>query len=152
MHTFAYTLVAIKGSRTKSHRLRAKGSSFATAAATVEKTLTEHKVEDGNLPEKTCLYCKGGHMLVLCTLLEKRAQSEKTDFLKKTGICFGCLCGGHISIECRKHLSCKTCGLRHPSILHIHHKDKGVDVEKGKSNSESAVGSSLVTVQTSTLQ
>lgn len=90
-------------------------------------------------------------MLEFCTLLEKRAQSEKIDFLKKTGVCFGCLCTGHISKECRKRLSCKTCGLRHPSMLHIHHKDKEADVEKGKRNSESAVGSSLVTVQTSGL-
>lgn len=36
-------------------------------------------------------------------------------------------------------------------MLHIHHKDKGADAEKGKSNSESAVGSSLVAVQTSGL-
>lgn len=90
-------------------------------------------------------------MLEFCTLLEKRAQSEKTDFLKKSGVCFGCVCTGHISKECRKRLSCKTCGLRHPSMLHIHHKDKGADAEKGKSNSESAVGSYLVIVQTSAL-
>ncbi len=81
----APALVVIKeGSRIKSPRLRAKGSSFATAATTVEKTVTEHKIKDGNLTEKTCLYCKGRHMLEFCTLLEKRAQSEKIDFLKKS--------------------------------------------------------------------
>ncbi len=148
----APALVAIKeGSRIKSPRLRAKGSSFATAATTVEKTVTGYKIKDENLSERTCLYCKGKHMLEFCTLLKKRAQSEKIDFLKGTGVCFGCLCTGHISKECRKRLSCKTCGLRHPSMLHIHHKGKGADVEKGKSNLESSVGSSLVTVQTSGL-
>lgn len=40
------TLVANKeGSRTKSPPLRAKGSSFATAATKVEETLTEHKLK-----------------------------------------------------------------------------------------------------------
>lgn len=48
-------LVAIKeGNSAKSPCSKAKGSCFATAAITVEKTLMEHKVKDGNLHEKTC--------------------------------------------------------------------------------------------------
>ncbi len=90
------------------YHYRAKGSSFATAATTVEKTVTGYKIKDENLSERTCLYCKGKHMLEFFTLLEKRAQSEKIDFLKGTGVCFGCLCTGHICKECRKRLSCKT--------------------------------------------
>ena len=55
------------------------------------------------------------HTLESCFLLEKKAHSEKMEFLKKNGVCFGCLCTGHISNECRKRLSCKTCGSRHPA-------------------------------------
>ena len=36
-------------------------------------------------------------------------------------------------------------------MLHIHHKDKGAEAEEGKRNLKSAVGSSLVEVQTSRL-
>lgn len=92
-----------EGSRTKSLCSGAKGSSFATAATTVERTLTEHKVKDGHSPERTCLYCKGGHMLGFCTLLEKRVQSEKIDFLKKLGVCFDCLGTENVSIV--KHVA-----------------------------------------------
>ncbi len=46
-------------------------------------------------------------MLEFCTLWRRELQSEKIDFLKGTGVCFGCLCTGHISKECRKRLSCK---------------------------------------------
>lgn len=128
---------------------RAKGSSFATPVE--RKTMSENTVVDGHSPERTCLYCKGGHMLELCALLEKRAHSEKIDFLKTNGVCFGCLCTGHISKDCRKRLSCETCGLRHPSMLHIHPEERGACPDKGKSNFECTVDSSLVAVQTSGL-
>lgn len=78
-----------ESSRTRPPHLGAKGSSFATAATTVGRTFTEHRVEDGHVPERTYLYCNGGHMLEFCTLLEKRAQSEKIDFLRRNGVCFG---------------------------------------------------------------
>ena len=128
-------------------RPKARGSSFATTFTTVERDAHwENRVKDG--PEKTCLFCKKGrHTLESCFLLEKKAHSEKMEFLKKNGVCFGCLCTGHISKECRKRLSCKTCGSRHPSWLHIHSKENG-DPEKGRSNSDRAVDSALVEVQT----
>ena len=57
-------------------------------------------------------------------MLGKKPHNEKISFFKENGICFGCLCTGHISKECRKCLSRELCDSRHPSILHIHHKEK----------------------------
>ena len=128
-------------------RSKIKGSSFATTVTAVERNtrMEEKRVKPGYVSEKTCLYCnRSGHMLESCNLLERRAHSEKMDFLKRHGICFGCLCTGHISKECRNRLSCKICGSRHPSMLHIHQKEKGAEADKGRMDS----GGALVSVQT----
>lgn len=45
-------------------------------------------------------------------------DERKIGFLKENGICFGCLCTGHISKDCRKRISCSRCSFKHPTILH----------------------------------
>ena len=64
-------------------------------------------------------------------------------------MCFGCLCIGHRSKDCWKRLSCEVCSLKHPSILHIHPKEKLTDSVRAKRESGPAVGSALNSVQTS---
>lgn len=110
------------------------------------------KKEGAPLDKRTCLYCKGEHALELCSLLGKRAHKQKITFLKEQKVCFGCLCIGHISKDCRRRMSCKTCGARHPSMLHIHPKNKDQDKDQaGVADTNTAVGSSLVEVQSSGL-
>ena len=88
---------------------------------TVKRRAPPDNKRDGY--EKVCLYCENcGHTLESCVLLEKKAHSE--NFLKTNGVCFSCLCTGHISRECRRRLFCEICGSRHPSMLHIHQKKK----------------------------
>lgn len=48
----------------------------------------------------------------------KMPHERKIGFLKENGICFGCLCTGHISKDCRKRISCSKCSLKHPTVLH----------------------------------
>lgn len=69
-------------------------------------------------------------MLDSCPLLEKRTHKEKICFLRAKCVCFGCLCIGHISKDCRKRISCAECVLKHPNILHIHPKEKGKDSDQ----------------------
>lgn len=144
----APTLVASKdSSRVKSMpRSKVGRSSFATTVAAVKGAPPDNK-RDGY--QKVCLYCKNrGHTLELCTLLERKAHREKMEFLKTNGVCFGCLCTGYISRECRKRLSCKICGSRHPSMLHVHQKE---NEREDKDISTRAADDSVVEVQTSGL-
>lgn len=79
----APTLAAVKeGGRTKSMpRSKVRGSSFGTTVTTVKKRAPPDNKGDGS--EKACLYCKCcGHTLESCTLLERKAHSEKMNFLK----------------------------------------------------------------------
>ncbi|KAG1936405.1 hypothetical protein F2P79_018737 [Pimephales promelas] len=97
---------------------RAKGSSFATTVATVER-----KVESGT------------------KVKEDRSAGMKACIF----------CGGHMSRDCRKRLSCKVCSLKHPTALHIYPKEKENNLVQVKGESETAVGSSLISVQSSGL-
>ena len=77
-----------------------------------------------SLVNKVCLFCEGGHTLEFCSQLEKRAHTENFPFLSEKGVCYGCLCIGHVRKDCRRRLSCKVCSLKHPTILHIYSKVK----------------------------
>lgn len=90
-------------------------SSFAT---TVTETLGGKECSKRFVNE-ICLFCEGEHSLDSCNKLAGKSHGEKMNFLKKRGICFGCLCTGHISRDCKKRSICKICHLKHPSLLHI---------------------------------
>lgn len=76
--------------------------------------------------------------------MEKRAHSEKFSFLKENGVCFGCLCIGHISRHCKKRLLCRICSLKHLSILHIHPKERAKEAEQAEQKLDTAVGNAIV--------
>lgn len=84
-----------------------KGTSFATTVAPAER--------------KTCI-CFGG--LDLCLQLGKRPNKENIGFLREHGVCFGCLCIGHISKVCRKRITCDKFGLKHPHSTFLQKKRK----------------------------
>lgn len=67
----------------------------------------------------SCLYCTLGHALEHRPQLRKWTHREKLDFLKEKGVCFGCLCIGHMSKDYNKRISCKVCNQSNASIRHI---------------------------------
>lgn len=68
---------------------------------------------------KACICCGGEHTLDVCVQMGRMPHERKIGFLKENGICFGCLCTGHISKDCRKRITCSRCSLKHPTILHM---------------------------------
>uniref|UniRef100_A0AAZ1XPU5 CCHC-type domain-containing protein n=1 Tax=Oreochromis aureus TaxID=47969 RepID=A0AAZ1XPU5_OREAU len=104
---------------------KAKKSSFATTVAKVEgKIVPALRRESGSVVTKVCLFCGAGHMLDLCPSFERKLHCERLSFLKENGVCFGCLRIGHRSKDCRKRLLCKVCNQKHPTLLHIHSKQR----------------------------
>ena len=138
----------VRNSKSPSYS-KVKGSSFATTIATVDK-----RVEPSTKREKVstvCLFCGAGHTLDFCRLLENKTHSEKMSFLKENGVCFGCLCIGHRSKDCRRRLLCKICNLKHPTMLHIHPKLRETDAKQTKVGPETANADALISVQSSGL-
>ncbi len=66
--------------------LREKKSGFTTSVSPVQKM--NGKPTGSALK---CLFCQEEHKLDSCYELKKKPHSEKMDFLKKKGVCFGCL-------------------------------------------------------------
>lgn len=73
----------------------------------------------------SCLYCAAGnHVLEKCFKLGKKTHREKLDYLKEKGLCFSCLCTGHLSKNCDRRIICNKCNRTHPSVLHIGEKER----------------------------
>ena len=56
--------------------------------------------------EMLCLYCNAGHALENCSSLRNRPYSERIEFLKLKGLCFGCLFDGHTARNCPQRKTC----------------------------------------------
>lgn len=131
---------------------KARGSSFATTVAPAEKRMESGNKQEKDSLVKVCLFCGAGHLLDVCRLLHKRTQAEKMSFLKENRMCFGCLCIGHMSKDCRKRLICSVCNYRHPTLLHIYPKAKQISLTQANSGGlEMAREDAVVSVQSSGL-
>lgn len=133
-------------------RSNIKGNSFATTVGMTEKKVDREIRRERDSPVvKSCLFCGSGHCLDMCPLLERRTHVEKMTFLKEKGVCFCCLCTGHMSKDCRRRLHCKVCGLKHPTMLHIFAKEKEADPAQKKEEAETTRAEVSISVQSSGL-
>lgn len=130
-----------------------KRNSFATHVS-IENEFKEDACKNDKVQNKvisctkanptSCLYCARGHALEQCPQLGERTQRDKLTFLKEKGLCFGCLCTGHLSKDCNRRITCRQCNKTHPSILHIGKREMGFqeDTERQKKRSESCTTTS----------
>lgn len=119
-----------------------QGSSFAAKVDQVKESETKSKigVSLNCAFTRPCMFCEKNHVLQECHKIRKKPHNDRVDFLKKNGLCFGCLVKGHLSRECRKKMTCEVCSLTHPSLLHFSIQDKGTkEVMKGTTASVAAV-------------
>ena len=67
-----------------------------------------------------CFYCKmSNHLIRKCKFFEKLSFKDKSDFVRKTKLCYSCLKRGHFSNKCEKKLKCDKCEQEHPTIMHV---------------------------------
>nr|XP_054757838.1 uncharacterized protein LOC129263947 [Lytechinus pictus] len=110
-----------KASKAKRDGLK-RGSALATKGEEKPSTSTNSQRQKGGTKSKdskTCAMCSSAeHQLEKCQKFKDKTLSERKEFIKKGGLCFGCLRKGHMSKECKKRLTCEVCSKRHPSLLH----------------------------------
>ncbi len=86
--------------------------------------------DEGKDNEETAeRYCsfheRKGHNLAECKAFGGKSLEEKTDWIKKAGLCFRCLVGKHLAKQCRAKVTCEKCkSNRHPTILHKEKEEK----------------------------
>lgn len=120
-------------------------SMFATGVqdTTMEATAKKSSPSKGVLTafQKPCLFCQKSHALSVCTKIKELTNTERIDFLKSKGLCFGCLTFGHLSKNCKKRLKCQICSRLHPDILHVKKEDDSAS-ETVENNTENDIVSS----------
>ena len=80
----------------------------------------KQRVQKGTaVHSKLCPCCSNEHSLEFCDVLKHKPHNDKLDFLKSKWLCYGCLVPGHLSKGCFQRLTCQTCTLKHPTVLHI---------------------------------
>ena len=88
--------------------------------------------------DKECPCCKKmNHTLDACIFFRKKPYEEREAFIKKHKLCFSCIAySNHMSKDCKRKLTCKTCNKQHPTSLHRDYEQKG-DEKEAKTKSES---------------
>ncbi|KAK0147803.1 hypothetical protein N1851_012494 [Merluccius polli] len=85
----------------------------------VTEDVRDHALDTECIEEARCLYCDRRHPVEECKQFNSKKHKEKILFLRQKGVCFACLCVGHITRDCKGRSVCKVCGQAHPTVLHI---------------------------------
>ena len=85
---------------------------------------------------QACTFCnKGGHRINECRTFGAKSAQEKQEFIRKRGMCYGCLLCGHITKNCPNRSKCNKCEKTHPTSLH---RDKIPGEYKTEANNKSS--------------
>jgi hypothetical protein len=92
-------------------------------AEKLKKVLTTQSTNDPNQEKspygKLCQYCsKTDHYISSCKPFENMCARDKSQYIMKVKLCFGCLRAGHMSKNCPKRSKCGLCKRNHPTVLH----------------------------------
>lgn len=108
------------------HVLEAISSEVITRENVVShKTLNTNKITSSKAKQVLietqlkfkCHVCGENHKLHNCESFKAMSHNEKTESIKKAGLCFNCFRANHKVNECRAS-SCKKCERRHHTMLH----------------------------------
>lgn len=74
-----------------------------------------------------CPYCKKtNHLLNDCTFFSNISYKDKSAFVKKQNLCFGCFKTDHMSRNCTERLTCDICKKKHPTVLHNYEYSRSI--------------------------
>ena len=71
---------------------------------------------------KSCVFCNEFHCLWKCSQFKLLSPKERLSFAKDKNLCFNCLRRDHRVSKCLLRISCRECGKRHNTLLHLEHK------------------------------
>ncbi|CAB4044107.1 Hypothetical predicted protein [Paramuricea clavata] len=78
---------------------------------------------DKNINELMCPACRKPHKLDNCDIFLKKSVKERSELAKSKGLCFLCLCHGHMARNCKESIRCQTCKKPHATLLHFESKE-----------------------------
>ena len=99
-------------SRSSSRRAQGANTLLTSSANTVS---SDRKTMKSSIQ---CPLCKRAHGLEDCKEFLEKNVEVRVDFIRSSGLCFGCLRKGHRLKNCRTRLKCKECSKFHPTPIH----------------------------------
>lgn len=90
----------------------------AKKTETTAKSFAARKSTESSDGERRCFNCQENHAIAECGAFAEKSLAEKTELIKRRGLCFQCLCKGHMVIACRAP-RCAECSKRHHILLHV---------------------------------
>lgn len=79
--------------------------------------------------EIRCRICSYNHYMQYCPEFTKISLTERSETVKKKGLCYNCLRKNHLVSDCRAS-GCTVCNRRHHTMLHDQNKIKNTSSEK----------------------
>ena len=94
--------------------------SFATKVGMPGEPVTPKQIAKTKVKRKElCPCCGGSHQLDNCEDFIKNSIQARKSLLKEKKLCFSCYGQNHIARGCLQKKTCKSCGKKHPTALHI---------------------------------
>jgi transposase InsO family protein len=98
---------------------RPRGSHAGVAQETEKSKVSQPSGKDKQINPEKCAYCQDkSHKIGYCRKFSALTWEDRSSFVKKKGLCYGCLKFGHMKSKCQRKLSCKICEKGHPTVLH----------------------------------
>ncbi|XP_061716594.1 uncharacterized protein LOC133524526 isoform X2 [Cydia pomonella] len=67
----------------------------------------------------SCPFCAEAHLLYQCKRFSQDSVQQRRDFVKSKALCFNCFGAKHSATHCKRDTTCRRCGRRHHSLLHL---------------------------------
>lgn len=99
--------------------LQAGGQSSHQASKPIKSERKNSSSSNHITTDASCPVCKNNHELYTCQTFKSMTPEERMHKVKNSSLCSNCLKGGHISRSCPSKGSCKKCGKRHNTLLHL---------------------------------
>jgi hypothetical protein len=91
-----------------------KSSSFAVIGSTLPTSNTP-----STLNKRQCYFCQKQHDLDDCPDFKKKTVDERRAFIMEQKMYFACYGYNHTSKGCLRKRTCKLCGKKHPTAMHV---------------------------------
>jgi len=109
-------------SRFLSHRIRALEECSSTSIAKDSKSSGPSRVTVATASAtalSACPLCKARHFVNACAKFTAQNPNQRRETVKRLKRCFNCLSASHSVQDCKSKYSCRSCGKRHHSTLHL---------------------------------
>src|SRR6185369_7069435 len=78
---------------------------------------SSHHAANSSVP--SCITCKQNHLLFQCKSFGELSVEARRNLVKDKQLCFNCLRSGHRISACKSTQTCRKCGQRHNTLLHL---------------------------------